>query len=195
MASENPGMVAARKGWVLAAFLSGAVVEFVDEIAGTNKAVTVTGLALVITGASSACETLDALQDLSTDCNDQCEELEQISRDSLPPADLWTLTLWASTDDEIVGTYPHADQSDFDGFGAAIEHDDVSSFRDFDECMALCEAEEGIPSDSEDSTGGELTITEYTSGEELVGEYRIEFGTDELTGHFAASWCEMVEGL
>jgi hypothetical protein len=156
---------------------------------------TVTGLALVITGASSACETLDALQDLPTDCNDYCAEVEEIADDSLPGSDLWTLMVWAGTDDEIVGTYPHADQSDFDGFGATIEHDDVSALHDLDACMELCEADEEIPSDNEDSTGGELVITEYTSGEELVGEYHIAFGTDELTGHFSATWCEMIEGL
>ncbi|MFH1463929.1 MAG: hypothetical protein ABIO70_06065 [Pseudomonadota bacterium] len=156
---------------------------------------TITGIALAITGASSACETLDALQSLSSDCNDQCDELGQISHDSLPPADLWTLVIGAGTDDEVLGTYPHTDQADFDGFGATIEHDDVSAWRDYDDCMALCEAGEEVPSDSESSTGGELTITDYTSGEELVGEYRIEFGGDELTGHFSASWCEIFEGL
>ena len=154
---------------------------------------TYTGVALAVTGAQDACTGLDALAEVEGQCSEQCEQLEAISRDHLPPDEVWTLWIWLATDAEIVGIYEHGTESDWDGFGAAIERDDVSALRDFETCVAACEDGELIPSTDESSTGGELEITDYTAGEELQGEFRITFDSGEVEGHFSASWCEIFE--
>lgn len=155
----------------------------------------VTGVALAITGATDACEGYDELGSVDDDCTDRCEELAVIAEDHLPSDDLWTLWVWLATDDEVVGHYEHADENSFDGFGASIQHDEVSALRDYEACIALCEVGEDVPSTSTDSTGGTIEVTAYESADSLEGEFTIEFGADTLEGRFAAGWCELFDWL
>ncbi len=150
-------------------------------------------IGLAITGASDACEGLDEMEELGGDCVDACEDLDEIAHDHLPANDMWTLWLVLASDDDITGVYPHTDQADFDGFGATIEHADVEALRDFDECVDACEDGDIYPSDTDNSTGGQVEITEYESREQLQGTYSIEFGADVVEGQFKASWCEIFD--
>jgi hypothetical protein len=156
---------------------------------------TLTGVGIAITGAKDSCEGLDELEAVSNDCVDQCEELEAIAADHLPSNEIWTLWIWLISDDEVEGHYLHSDESDFDGFGASIDRADVSALRDFDECVALCQDDEPIPTMSESSTGGSIELTSYESHDRLEGEYSIEFGADVVEGHFSAEWCEIFDLL
>jgi len=156
---------------------------------------TLTGVGVAVTGARDSCDGLDELDAVSNDCVDRCEELEVIASDHLPSDEIWTLSIWMVTDDAVEGHYLHSDESDFDGFGANIERADVSALRDFDECVALCQDGDPIPTTAENSTGGTMELTGYESHERLYGEYSIEFGADVVTGHFSAEWCEIFDLL
>jgi len=154
---------------------------------------TLTGIGVAVTGAKDACEGLDAIDQVSNDCNDRCDELLAIADDHLPSNEIWTLWVWLISDDSVEGTYLHSDQSDFDGFGASIERADVSALRDYDECVQLCQDDDPIPTTTERSTGGTVELTAYDDREQLEGQYSIEFGTDVVEGHFSADWCEIFD--
>ncbi len=154
---------------------------------------TLTGIGFAVTGARDACTGMDALDSVSNDCVDRCEELEIIAADHLPTDEIWTLWAWLISDDAVVGHYLHSDQSDFDGFGASIERADVSALRDYDACVDLCQQGDPIPTTAESSTGGEIELTVYEPNERLEGQYSIEFGADVVEGHFAADWCQIFD--
>jgi hypothetical protein len=154
---------------------------------------TLTGVGLAVTGARDACAGLEALDNVSNDCNDRCDELLDIASDHLPSDEIWTLWIWLISDDAVEGHYLHSDQSDFDGFGASIDKSDVSALRDYEACIDLCSDGDPIPTTSENSTGGVIELTAYEPHERLEGEYSIEFGADVVEGRFSASECEIFE--
>lgn len=150
--------------------------------------------ALVITGASDACEYLDRVEGLGGDCEDYCEELQPIARDHLPNGDLWTLTIWFMGLEGVERSYGHGGWADLDGFGAIIDRSNVEHWRDAEECTQACQADDMFgDGNTESSSGGTLTITSYETREILEGEYTIEFGSDLVEGHFSADWCDLVE--
>jgi hypothetical protein len=154
---------------------------------------TLTGIGLIVTGANDACEGLDALDAVSNDCNDRCDELLDIAADHLPSDEIWSLSVWLVSDDAVEGHYLHSTENDFDGFGASIDKSDVSALRDYQECIDLCSDGDPIPTTSENATGGTVELTAYEPNERLEGEYSIEFGADIVEGHFSASECEIFE--
>jgi hypothetical protein len=154
-----------------------------------------TGVGIIVTGARDSCEGLSSLEEVSSDCVDSCEELEELASQHLPGDEIWSMVIWMISNDTVEGHYLHMDQADFDGFGATIEQADVSALHDYDTCLELCAAgEDTTPTPTTaNSTGGWVELDLYESAERLEGSYAIEFGDDLVEGHFSAGWCQLID--